>query len=275
MIAYPQLPRTLETEKLANRLARESVDTCFGLRALTHHLAASSSGGSPADKAHMKLIASKLTDIAAKYGYPDVRERNVTRQSDIEMGIELIETMEISPMDAANPNVWHFLTCVLVPDIVAWRFPFDKGSSSDSGPNIDRWMTIRYRERNCFGRLWWRVHTLREEEKSNPYKIVRALNEDEFIQITERPLLRGYRDLTLEMMRMLIKEGNKNKDLVRAELLREVIKRLMRYGALLDFNALDKKIAHGLLKDIFDQSLEADRVWSRKVKTARGDREAA
>jgi len=223
----------------------------------------------------MEFIGQKLTDIAEKYGYPDGPERNNTRPSDIDMGIELIETMQISPLEAANPNIWHFITCVLVPDIVAWRFPFNKESTSKSGPNIDRWMTIRYRERNCFGRLWWRVYTLREEGKGNPYQLVRALNEDEFIQIMERPLLRGYRDLTLEMMRMLIKEGKNNPDIVRAELLRDVIKRLMRHGSLLDFHALDKNTLIGLLREVFTQSLQADQVWSRRLKTVRDKREAA
>lgn len=256
MFLYPQLPRMIDTERRAIELARMDIEACRQVRDTSHPKEIYSPyKGVRAKKSHLEEIADRLTSIAEDYGYPEEREN--TRESDIKMGIALTELMQITPVEASNLDVWHFMTCVLVPDLVAWRFPFHAGQDAQAVPNLERWMTIRRRERNCFGRLWWRIYTLRVEGVKKSYELVEALLEDEFIQIMERPLLRGYRELMEETVRMLLKTGDGLVGITRADLLREVLKRLMRLGSIVDFHALDRDQLMEMLQEMFSQALEA------------------
>jgi hypothetical protein len=161
--------------------------------------------------------------------------------------------MEVTPHEAAGGGLWHFMTCVLVPDLVLWRW----GSGEDE-TSMDRWVTVRHRGRNCFGRLWWRAEVLRTPGNENPYLTIHELKEDEFVQIMERPWLAGNRSLSTTTARMLIEHGKRNPKSNRPLFFREVQKRLLRMGAYVEFEALDAKTLEALLSEVFLQTVKLD-----------------
>src|SRR5690606_7653755 len=103
------------------------------------------------------------------------------------VGRLLVEQMEISANEATQVEMWAFLGCVLLPDVVRWRFP-GRAATPD-----ERFIGGARGLRNTFGRLWWRAYLLeaRRGEDGLLDPLV-ALNEDEMVQITERPGLSGY-----------------------------------------------------------------------------------
>lgn len=82
--------------------------------------------------------------------------------------------------EALRDDVWAFLTAVLAPDVVAWRFP-DRAAHRYAGG-----------VRNAFQRLWARGTVLdRGEGHADRWGLVEALSEDAMVQIFERASLAG------------------------------------------------------------------------------------
>ncbi|MCG3776027.1 MAG: hypothetical protein JW395_2876 [Nitrospira sp.] len=246
MKLFPLLPRTPEIEELAVRLMSLSVSACRSKRALSHPSAVvSPTGGTPASDKDLRTVANEMTAIAEKHGYPG--ECTDTRPADADWSEYLHRNLDISPHEAAKDEMWNFMTCILVPDLVRWRWDIDDADSPS-----ERWITIRRRGRNCFGRLWWRSEILgNDSEKA--YAIIHELKEDEFVQIMERPSLAGNKLLSRSAAQLLVDFGQKRPKLNRALAFREVQKRLLRMGAYIEFESLGKEKVRALISEIFIQ----------------------
>lgn len=122
--------------------------------------------------------------------------------------------MQIVPADAANEEVWSFLTLVVLPEVALWRFP-DKKDERFIG-----------RPRNTFRRLWWRAYVLAGENRpgaatSDP------LGEDELVNIFERPSIVRTASLA-QAMTKAIRALPSTPGVARSEVMRELAKRMRR-----------------------------------------------
>jgi hypothetical protein len=98
------------------------------------------------------------------------------------------------------------------------------------------------------------------------YDLVRELNEDELVQIMERPSLAGNRRLSRMTAEILLETSTGNRDVNRSLLLRDQRKRILRFGAFLDFQVLSDDELRALLLETFALSLEAMRVDATPVE---------
>ena len=82
--------------------------------------------------------------------------------------------MALVPAEAAVPEVWTFVACQLVPDVVMWRWGRD---------NQERWLG-RGLVRHAFGRLWWQAHVLVEKIDGDcDYRLIDRLSEADLNQV--------------------------------------------------------------------------------------------
>jgi hypothetical protein len=160
--------------------------------------------------------------------------------------------MHITAAEAASQGIWMFIGCILLPDIVRWRFPGDAG-----GTSRERFLGGNRGLRNTFGRVWWRAHILKQPEVQQPYQLLYQLGEDELVQIMERPSLAGSpvlaRQRCLSFLRALADESG----IMRSELLRDVMKRLPRLLPLMAFDALDGTVLASLVNGVFEESMKS------------------
>lgn len=101
--------------------------------------------------------------------------------------IYLAQREELRSGEALRDDVWAFMTTVLAPDVVYWRFP--------SRPTLP---LERYAGgvRNAFQRLWVRGVALdRGEASMDRWELVEKLSEDAMVQIFERASLAAYPQL--------------------------------------------------------------------------------
>jgi hypothetical protein len=253
MRLYPILPRTPKLEALAIELAKLKVAECRMRRRLSHSdTVVSPTGGAPASERHLRALAEELTSTAEQYGYPN--ECKAGGACDLGWAVVLHEQLDVSPHEAAADGMWHFMTCVLVPDLVRWRW----GGASTEAVS-ERWVTVRRSGRNCFGRLWWRANVLQDSDCSDAYALLKDLGEDEVVQIMERPNLAGNRFLARATARAVVDFSRRHPSINRGNLLREVQKRLMRYGAFIEFQALEASSLSALLSQVIDEALEGAR----------------
>jgi len=257
MKLFPRLDDSPALRQITATLMASGVEHCRQQRAQWHPGAwYGPSGGEQVSLQDLEQMAESLTRIAMDHGYPKAENRDRdTRGADIALSVHLYEGMAISPVEATSGGIWNFLACVVVPDLVAWRFPV-RDAASDSG-NPDRWIVDRRWYRHAFGRLWWRACMFRDPDHADPWHLMRQLQEDEFIQLLERPHLVGYRDSVLHLVRAMLNAFHSRPDLNRGTLMRIAAKRLLRLGAVIDLHALDGDGLGRLMKDIAMDSVAA------------------
>lgn len=99
---------------------------------------------------------------------------------DREAAVYLAGHSALSHAEALRNDVWAFISTIVAPDVVDWRYPGAGRSRYDGGV------------RNTFQRLWLRGKALdRGEEHPQRWAAVRALPEDAAVQIVERPSVGG------------------------------------------------------------------------------------
>ena len=251
MILYPRLERSDDLVARAIELGALSVKECHARRRRSDPGAIySATGGSRATQPQLEAIARSLTDIAVGHGYPEERQRNTG--ADAEWAEWLHLNLDTSAHEAALDGMWHFFTVALVPDLVRWRWGATKGESTS-----DRWVTVKHRGRNAFGRLWWRGEVFHDPQAKSPYHLVHALGEDELVQIMERPSFAGNRQLSRITAQSLLQAEREHPGINRGMVLRDYQKRMLRLGAFTDFQFLDTKATGDLALEVMGRTLAA------------------
>ena len=183
----PLLPRLkahgvatiLEKIKSDAPSAKDSIDRLSEYAALK---TSAPSGGTRADSVAINITA-ELRRIAQNLGFPITSTQATKAQFDQDAAIYLGQLEELKTGEALRDDVWAFMTTVLAPDIVAWRFT-DK--------NRERVARFAGGVRNAFQRLWVRGTLLdRGEGHANRWELLKQLTEDAMVQIFERASIAG------------------------------------------------------------------------------------
>lgn len=135
-------------------------------------------GGAVAGDATLDGLVADLTSLAASCGFPSRRDQQSA--FDAEAAIHLVDRSPMRASDALRDDVWAFITTVLVPDIVRWRY----------GEQEERYQGG---VRNVLQRLWLRARAVDRGPLAGEtrWAVARALTEDAAVQIIERPGLAG------------------------------------------------------------------------------------
>lgn len=247
MYRYPRLPVTVAAG-LAQEMAAMDVEAAARMARPEHEEAIYAPVGPPrAPVSHIREIGSGIRTIAAENGFPEKPSQQGARDFDMRTAIHLHEQMRISPNEASRDGAWQFISCVLAPDIVRWRFP----GKPATGTASERFLGG---VRNVFGRLWWRAYMLRDDTADSPHQVLEALNEDELVQLMERPTMVGDRRLTLTLAKRFLVAVEDGRSPNRMELMREVQKRLMRLFPIVCFAALPDEVLARTLQDVIAEA---------------------
>jgi hypothetical protein len=192
----------------------------------------SATGGTRMTTADLRQFRNQLVSAARECGFPNIARREAMR-FDARLAVLLREGMDITPMEASNVGIWEYLACVLMPDLVIWRFRDAEGRTS-----TDRFIAAS--RRNHFYRLWWRAFVLAGHlATAEAEQLLGFLGEDEMVQMMERPNLFG----NLRLMRLFCTEFKRAVDAgeiksKRADINRDVQKRLLRATAVAALESL-------------------------------------
>ncbi|MGI8774074.1 MAG: DUF6339 family protein [Actinomycetota bacterium] len=257
MLLYPRLLHS-EAGDLARERASLSLEDARA-KSTTAHAATvfNPTGGTRVEPSELDDLQRTVRAIAAANGYPEQLDVARRQRFDADAAAALKTHMGISASEASQTAVWSFIACILLPDIVRWRYP-----GQEQGTTLERFIGGSRGIRNALGRLWWRGHLL---GRTGDFSLLRELGEDELVQITERPVLAGNPAVARLFAQRFLDHAREFEELSRSDLMRDAIKRLRR---LMSFVALDLLTANQL-RDVIDQVLgnaavalgiEADRV---------------
>lgn len=183
----PLLPR-LKAHGIATILEKfksetpSPVDSINRLREYSALKSSAPSGGTRADGVAVHITA-ELRRIAQKAGFPTSNTQAARAQFDQNAAIYLGQLEELQTGEALRDDVWAFMTTVLAPDIVVWRF---------SDKNRERVARFAGGVRNSFQRLWVRGTILdRGEGHAQRWELLEQMTEDAMVQIFERASIGG------------------------------------------------------------------------------------
>lgn len=255
---YPELPGPVADE-LTKKLASLTIKEAFNERNTWHETATyAATGGNRVRPDKLLPLQEALEHLARQYGYPDLPGARQKRDFDTESGKFLYTKMQMTPSEASRPGVWNFISCILVPDIVRWRFP-----GANDITTHERFKGKNRALRNTFGRVWWRAYTLYQQEAERPFEFLEKLGEDELVQIMERTAIAASPVLAKQICRSLLSVNAANTGFSSPDLLRDAMKRLRRLSPLISFDALEEDVLKDLVNQIFRDA--ASSFSTRKV----------
>jgi len=145
------------------------------------------------DKTRLEQLRKSVIELATRHGFPGERSLRASPTFDQELAILFAESMPMLPVEAADEEVWAYITLSVLPDVAIWRWPATPGSPDrtlvdedgerKAESRVDR---LLGRRRGVFRQAWWRGHLL------GPDACLR-LDEDNFINLTDRVSLTGYK----------------------------------------------------------------------------------
>ncbi|TVR04919.1 MAG: hypothetical protein EA398_00870 [Deltaproteobacteria bacterium] len=116
---------------------------------------------------------------AATRALQATKKQERTSTFDVDLAIALVSAPLLQTGEALREDVWSFMSCVLVPELVYFRF----------GKTRERFLGG---SRNTLQRLWLRGRLFdRGEDHPDRWQLLDALTEDALFQLEDRPTLAG------------------------------------------------------------------------------------
>lgn len=224
-LLYPQIPRSVALQ-LAEEAGTASIEDLTNQASNTHRrMVFTSTGGSQVSPVQLDSLAKRVRELQS--------DSTSMGEFDTALARLLHKELSLTRAEGSLMGVWAFFGCVLMPDIVRWRFPGERTPE-------DRFTGTSRGARNTFGRCWWRGELLFDENppagKDN-YWLLESLGDDEMAGMIERQRAVTSRRVAVALARALV--GVKRKGVSRTALSRDAFKRFLRFGYFVAFDALD------------------------------------
>lgn len=214
-------------------------------------------------------LRDRLIEIAEPYGFKARRRYDAYEMTD-DPGAEARAKLdreytlafhELVPMrwaEAGSNEVWSWFSLAFLPDLTHWRWRFASTSLNEKW-NRERWIGGDL-PRHTWARYWWRTVRFSEDPS-----LIDSLNETEMTQLLERPDVLGANPKLMaavaprlgEFYELYSRWHIRSKN----EVVRDVMKRLIRRLAYVDDAVLNETELNLLVDDFFDEisaALSAD-----------------
>lgn len=237
---------------LVTSIIKSSIKECASMASTTHHRAFlpplfELSG----DDIFYGELRAAILELSSEFGYPSFKKD--VALFDAELGNYLVNELKISPADAGREEPWNFISLVVFPDVIKWRF-----SNKNCDPEYDRWIG---KPRNVFRKAWWKAYSLGPKLNSQ-------LGEDEGVALMERSVFGKNPSLVQAIAETHIarkEQFSHDFSLNGSSLLRILAFRLRVYVPFINLDALSQTQIHNLCNEIYD-SLYEDLI-SKKMST--------
>lgn len=191
-------------------------------------------------------LGDGIRQVAQQSGFPDNSSQVARSKFDREAAIFLGTHPELLTGESLRDDVWSYITTVVAPDVVSWRFPDRAPHRFEGGV------------RNAFQRLWFRGAVLdRGADHDDRWGLVRALSEDAAVQIFERASIAGNRPLALALAEgwagMAAKVGRSNMESV----MRRATKLVRLRNEIVDLGGLPRDELASVVDSCFDLALQS------------------
>ncbi|MCI4013008.1 hypothetical protein [Brevibacterium sp. ZH18] len=211
------------------------------------------------DSHKLSDLRAKTIDLAERYGFPGHRHSGGSSTFDQELAVLFESEVPMLEVEASLSSVWHFMTLRVLPDVAIWRWPGDdpKSRAEDDGVRL-RTHRLKEIRRNLFRQAWYRQNLLGSDA-------CRILNEDAFVQLTDRMTLLGNRALnhaiTQETLRYWKRPG------FNREVLRFALRLVGQACGRIAVESIGEEAREQVVSECFDRALRERGTPDVRVKT--------
>lgn len=195
MLSYPRLPRSLaliEADHIRSSMSEGGVEAVAALARDSHPRQQPVSTGRIANQDEIGEVRSRVIDSLGRWwGTGRVSDKALF---DRELGATLHSSLAIVPSDAAHEETWNFLGAVVLPDVLAIRFPALPDERVIGG------------HRNVLRKVWIRHEVLGDDLADL------GLKEDELVGLFERTALVRNRRLARKVAAMVAAHEGTQRD---------------------------------------------------------------
>jgi hypothetical protein len=210
------------------------------------------SSGGTLDERRVENLVEKIRKEASQLGFPSSSGRKSLSDFDTRVAILLAQEDWLNTGESLRDDTWAYITTMLLPDVVAWRFPACNPERFHGGV------------RNSFQRLWMRGVALdRGAEAIGRWDLIERLGEDALVQIFERSGLSNNPVLARQFAEGYLSWiDNVGKEKVEA-IMRDAMKILLLRNKIIDLSTQDKNSLHQEVWQAFRSSWELNRISSQ------------
>lgn len=242
----PRLPNAV-ADRLLDSFLRSTPSKWPGFDAenLPDGVRFAATGGSRVTSAQLRELRNGLLGIANRNGLALGASRASHAKFDQIASVWLAGIAWLQSGEALRDDVWAFISVVLAPDIVYWRFK-DARERYLGGV------------RNTFQRLWMRAHALdRGANAPQRWNLLSELTEDALVQITERPSLGGNPMTARELGEAWVRAAGKYGRSSLEPIMRRVALRVRVLNEIRDLSLLRPDEVADLFDQMFAEAAEA------------------
>lgn len=138
---------------------------------------------------------------------------------DVEVGLALYTHLinhEFTPADAANDDVWRYISIKVVPDLTYFRYPDPEKQAKEQGCRINKKRFFSHTRRIWIKTLWWYVHLSWQGDSEKTRSAIEENGSNIISHFIETPG-KGYRvDVYRELMRLYSINPDKKDKLFRS-----------------------------------------------------------
>lgn len=234
-LIYPRLDRIVARELIGEHRYRPLSEIGELLPLRPEALTYPPIGGERVDEARLVELRAAMLRLASEHGMPGEPSRELKRFEG--RAARLIHSnLPMTAHEAADHDVWTYLTVCWLFDVAVWRF----------GADTAEYRFLGHLNRNTFRRMWWRAEIL------GPDIDLEELGEDELTAIMERPTLFSDRRLARAIVGEFLERVKEGEDSRRQDLMRQATKRLLRLTPFVAFPALSVEELRHVVRETFD-----------------------
>lgn len=184
-----------------------------------------------------------------------VSEHKITRETpgtelikfDRELGIKLVEWLDITPSIAADNGMWAFLNIVLIPDVVFLRWDNDNAKKTETSLHARF-----YNPRRSYLKSLWFTATLIHDPA-----LFRTIPQDAIATWYDKALSRGYDNYINVAFKHFVSLSKENEIFKYArELFRKYLQLVNKKLGYLNYYALTPELLNSIFDEAFNESLK-------------------
>lgn len=238
-VLLPRLPPDAAERRLELFLEDPDATRCpFNPASLPNDICYASTGGPRALPQQLESIYRSVRSIAAEHGFPGTADK---AGFDVRCAVYLGEEPIFASGESLRDDVWSFVAIIMFPDIVHWRF----------GNSRERYFGGI---RNAFQRLWMRARALdRGPDHPDRWGLIRQLNEDALVQITERPSIGADPRIARHLAEAWIRAAQRHGSQGMQDLMRAVVKALLARNVIRAYSFLSDQELQEELDGLFNR----------------------
>lgn len=237
---WPRLPMAVTSEYLRRARAGQPLEPTT-----SHPKQVYAEVGQRVRPTQIDRARSALVELATDLGFPEEDLSDPHKNAfDRAVAHRLVQDLDISWSEAANRELWNFVTFVVLPDLTRWRWASARSFTDE------RWVA-RDLMRHTWARLWWQATTFRGHDA-----LLDRIQESELNQLFERRVIGGEPHLVVATTGAILDAIDEGRA-PRRELFREVTKRLRRATVYLDTSAMTPGELRTMVDRLAEDSITA------------------